>query len=141
MARLFAVGTLKRGFPLSRALEGSQYLGVFRSAERYPLVVAGPWYAPMLLKQPGHGRHILGELYELEESLLRRIDPMESVGQPGNLRVTIAVASVTGGAVRDAFAYAKAPELATPVHSGFLEEYQDRRFIPPWKRQAGGTAS
>lgn len=48
MVRLFAVGTLKRGFPLSHAREGSQYLGVFRSVERYPLVLAGPWYAPML---------------------------------------------------------------------------------------------
>jgi gamma-glutamylaminecyclotransferase len=141
MARLFAVGTLKRGFPLGHALEGSQYLGIFRSAERYPLVIAGPWYAPMLLNQPGQGQRILGELYELEESLLRRIDPMESVGQPGNLRITISVVSVGLHSACETFAYAKAPELATPVHSGFLEEYQDRRFIPPWQRQAGGTAS
>ena len=29
----------------------------------------------------------------------------------------------------------KAPDLATPVHSGYLEAYLDRRFISPWERQ------
>jgi hypothetical protein len=55
-----------------------------------------------------------------------RIDPLESVGQPVNLRITVQ------NGIRGA--YAKAPELATPVHGGFLEEYRDRRFIPPWRR-------
>jgi dienelactone hydrolase len=34
-----------------------------------------------------------------------------------------------GGAVIAAWAYLKSRELATPVHSGWLEDYQDRRFI------------
>jgi gamma-glutamylaminecyclotransferase len=33
-----------------------------------------------------------------------------------------------------AFAYVKAPELATPAHTGYLDDYQDRRFIPPSRR-------
>jgi gamma-glutamylaminecyclotransferase len=134
MARLFALGTLKRRFPLCYALEGSQYLGPYRSVERFPLVIAGPWYSPMLLDEAGHGRHILGELYEVNETTLARIDGLESVGQPGNFRITVRVTQPTGTEECEAFAYAKAPELATPVHSGYLAEYHDRRFIPPWER-------
>ncbi len=90
----------------------------------------------MLLDQPGQGRHVVGELYELDEAILAHLDPLESIGQPGNLRITITVAPLSGDAGCEAFAYAKTPELATPVHSGYLAEYLDRRFIPPWQRQA-----
>jgi gamma-glutamylaminecyclotransferase len=34
-----------------------------------------------------------------------------------------------GGPVIAAWAYLKSRELATPVHRGWLEDYQDRRFI------------
>jgi gamma-glutamylaminecyclotransferase len=88
MLKLFAVGTLKRSFA---ALEGSQYLGKYRSVKRFPLLIAGPWYAPMLLNQPGLGRRIIGELYELDDAILTRIDPLESIGQPGNLRIALTV--------------------------------------------------
>ena len=88
----------------------------------------------MLLNQPGNGRHIAGELYELDETMLARIDGLESIGQPGNLRITVRVSDMSGGSEREAFAYAKAPQLATLIHSGYLDDYQDRRFIPPWER-------
>ncbi|MFZ0854586.1 MAG: gamma-glutamylcyclotransferase family protein, partial [Hyphomicrobiaceae bacterium] len=89
---------------------------------------------PMLLNQPGLGRHVVGELYELEEAILDRIDPLESIGQAGNLRINILVTPLADDEHKEAFAYAKAPELATPVHSAYLDDYQDRRFIPPWRR-------
>jgi gamma-glutamylaminecyclotransferase len=98
------------------------------------MLVAGPWYAPMLLNQPGLGRHIVGELYELDDTILARIDLLESLGKPGNLRITIMVAPLGSGSKCEAFAYAKTPDLATPVHSGYLDDYRDRRFIPPWQR-------
>jgi gamma-glutamylaminecyclotransferase len=63
--RLFVFGTLKRGFPLAPALDGARYLGAFRTVERYPMLVAGEWFAPMLLPQPGRGEHVAGELYEV----------------------------------------------------------------------------
>src|SRR5262245_41232882 len=133
--KLFALGTLKRGFALSYVLDGAQYLGQYRSIERFPLVSAGACYAPMLLNQSALGRRIIGELYELNAAMLARIDPLESIGQPGNFRIRIRVTPVKSGAECEAFAYAKAPDLATPVHSGYLEAYLDRRFISPWERQ------
>jgi gamma-glutamylaminecyclotransferase len=97
MAKLFALGTLKRGFALSHALEGSRYLGPHRSVDRSPLVIAGPWYAPMLLNVPGVGRHILGELYALDEAMLDSIDKLGSVGKPGHLRIVLSVAPLPDG--------------------------------------------
>jgi gamma-glutamylaminecyclotransferase len=89
----------------------------------------------MLLNQPGLGRRIIGELYELNPLILARIDPLESIGRLGNYRIRIRVAPIKSGSECEAFAYAKAPDLATPLHSGYLDTYQDRRFIPPWQRE------
>jgi gamma-glutamylaminecyclotransferase len=135
MLRVFAFGTLKKGFPLHEAgLGGAGYLGVYETVERFPLVVAGRWFAPMMLHQPGAGLHVKGELYEIAETLLPALDTMESVGKPGNLRLLVQVRSIADAQSCSAFAYLKAPELATPRHTGFLRDYQDRRFIPPGER-------
>ena len=135
MARLFALGTLKRSFALhDHALCGATCLGRFRTCVPYPLVIAGPWFAPMLFDEPGAGHQIEGELYEVDAPRLARIDTLESIGKPGNLRILLAVEPLAGGPAVDAFAYAKSRELADPVHSGLLADYQDRRFIPPWSR-------
>lgn len=47
----------------------------------------------------------------------------------------IEVEPVAGGDIRTAFAFMKAPELAEPTHSGWLAEYQDRRFVPRGARE------
>jgi gamma-glutamylaminecyclotransferase len=58
------------------------------TCDPYPLVVAGPWYAPMMFDQPGTGEITYGELYEVDASILSRIDQLESIGVPGNSRLT-----------------------------------------------------
>ena len=80
MVKLFAVGTLKRSFALSHALDGSQYLGEYRSVERFPCW----WPAPVranVASPAGLGRRIIGELYELDDAILARIDPLR-IGRP-----------------------------------------------------------
>ena len=132
---LFVFGTLKKGFALhTPALDGACYVGAYRTVMPYRMVIAGPWFAPMMLPEPGAGHRVKGELYHVNAPYLERIDAVESVGVPGNLRIEIEVEPVEGGASVRAFAYAKSAALATPAHSGFLEEYQDRRFVPPWRR-------
>jgi gamma-glutamylaminecyclotransferase len=133
---LFVLGTLKRGFPYHHHLDGATFLGRFRTCEPYPLVIAGPWYAPMMFDQPGIGEIIDGELYQLDGSILARIDWLESIGSPGNFRIELRVRPDNGDTEQIAMAYVKSPELARPVHSGYLADYQDRRFIPHDKRQA-----
>ena len=135
MHRLFVFGTLKSGFPLHDAgLRGATYVGEYQTVERYPMFVAGAWFAPMMLHQPGVGLAVKGELYEVDDAQLAALDTLESVGKPGNFRVSVEVERVDGGERCAAFAYVKAPELATPAHSGYLDDYQDRRFIPPSRR-------
>ena len=132
--RLFVFGTLKRGFPLHHGLSGARYFGEYRTVERFPMLIAGPWFAPMMLNEPGIGHQVLGELYEVDEASLACIDSMESIGQPGNLRVLIDVAPLDGGPSTRAYAYMKSRALADPIRSDYLSSYQDRRFIPPERR-------
>jgi gamma-glutamylaminecyclotransferase len=135
MIMIFVFGTLKRGFPLhSPALDGARYLGVSRTVERWPMLVAGKWFAPMMLPQQGRGVRVEGELYAVTRPQLDAIDRIESVGKPGNLRRSIVVGPKNGGLRTKAFVYMNSAALALPAHSALLSEYRDTRFIPPWRR-------
>lgn len=136
MVRVFAFGTLKRGFPLHiRGLAGAVWLGECRTVTRFPLVVAGRWYAPMMFDRPGRGHRVAGELYEVDQVVLLRLDALESLGRPGCFRKQVTVEREDGTRCR-AFAYMKSPALAVPLHGGYLADYQDRRFVPPERRGA-----
>src|SRR5215216_7412855 len=89
---VLAVGTLKRGFPLhAEGLSGTKYLGDYRTRQCFPMIIAGPWYAPMVLNQPGTGLQVRGELYDITNAALARLDAMESVGKSGNMRIVVDV--------------------------------------------------
>lgn len=127
---LFVVGTLKEGFPLhEEGLDGLPKLGDGHTIKRYPLLIAGPWFAPMLLNEPGRGLRVQGELYEIDDERLAHVDRLESVPLPGNLRVSVDVERDDGHRCT-AIAYMKARDLARPVHSACLARYEDRRFVP-----------
>jgi gamma-glutamylaminecyclotransferase len=135
MIKLFVYGTLKRGFPLHAVgLSGQRFVGMYRTVVNYPMVVAGPWFTPMMLNEPGRGLRVYGELYEVENSRLAALDAIEHIGEPGNSRASIEVEPIEGGASYDANVYFKARELANPIHTAYLEGYQDRRFVLPWSR-------
>jgi gamma-glutamylaminecyclotransferase len=134
MIRLFVYGTLKRGFPLHAAgLTGQRLVGIYRTVVGYPMVVAGPWFTPMMLNEPGRGLRVYGELYEVEANRLVSLDAIEHIGVPGNCRGSIDVEPIEGGACCAADVYLKARELADPIHTAYL--VQDHRFVPPWSRQ------
>ncbi|YCI03326.1 gamma-glutamylcyclotransferase [Ensifer sp. D2-11] len=129
--KVFVFGTLKRGFPLhDQGLSVATFLGVYRTRRRYPLLIAGPWFAPMMFNEPGMGCQVMGELYEVDDKTVEKLDGLESVGEPGNFRAAIEVEPIEGGPPCFALAYMKARELADPVHSDHLQVYEDWRFIP-----------
>jgi gamma-glutamylaminecyclotransferase len=132
MNHLFVLGTLKRGFPLHHHLEGAIFEGAWETVERFPLIVAGKWFAPMLLNEPGQGKRILGELYSVSTDTLARLDKVESIGEPGNYRLEVEINA--GPEITVAYAYFKSRDLASPIYSGYLSSYEDTRFIPQWKR-------
>ena len=131
---VFVFGTLKNGFPLHRrGLGDATYLGLYCTARSYPMLVAGPWFAPMMFYEPGSGMRVSGELYQVDPAL-ERLDRMESIGKAGNFRRRIRVVPARRGHSCEALAYFKARFLAVPVHTGYLRSYEDRRFVPPWRR-------
>jgi gamma-glutamylaminecyclotransferase len=134
--RIFAFGTLKKGYALhDEGLSDAEFLGNYRTVQRFPMLIAGSWFAPMMLDAPGKGLRVKGELYNIAESKLPLLDALESVGSPGHFRKSIQVCRDDGSETGWAFAFLKSPDLAIPVHSGYLDEYTDGRFVPPWERQ------
>jgi gamma-glutamylaminecyclotransferase len=135
MIELFVYGTLKRGFPLhASGLTGQRFVGAYRTVMPYPMVVAGPWFTPMMFNEPGRGLRVVGELYEVKTGSMATLDAIEHIGEPGNSRASIDVEPIGGGTRLAANVYFKTRELASPIHATCLEDYQDRRFIPPWSR-------
>ena len=127
-------GTVKAGFPLHHGVAGARFLGAYRTVQRYPMFVAGPRFAPMMLNEPGIGRHVRGELYQIDSQELASLDEIESIGKPGNFRVVLKLMPIGGGASVDAWVYMKSRNIAVPAHTGFLDDYQDRRFTAPPQR-------
>src|SRR5438270_11642597 len=121
MVRVFVFGTLKRGFPLHHGLAGAAFLGACRTVQRFPMFVAGLWFAPMMMNEPGVGHRVVGELYVLDSAGLARIDAMESIGQPGNFRIPVDVEPVDGRATCAAVGYRKSGALADPIHTDLLD--------------------
>ena len=135
MHKVFVFGTLKRGFPNhGEGMRGERYLGDCRTVERYPMVVAGRWFSPVMMPEPGVGERVSGELYEIGDAKLAELDRIESTHLPdGYRRHAIKVESATGVLV-EAQAYMKERRLVTLVHSGHLTDYQDHRYVHKSKR-------
>jgi len=125
---VFVYGTLKRGFAHHDQLSRAGFLGRARTRSPYPLAVAGPYFLPALLRHPGEGYRVYGELYEIDGATLRSLDELEGVDHPdGYTRETIEVLLDPGGELREAIAYFK-KEPAGGFHTPWLEDYQDRRY-------------
>jgi len=82
MQRVFVYGTLKRGEPnhevIRDARNGSaEYLGMAETVHRYPLVIASRYNIPFLVKAPDAGHKIIGEIFQVDETMLNFLDQFE----------------------------------------------------------------
>ncbi|GAB1611133.1 putative gamma-glutamylcyclotransferase CG2811 isoform X1 [Argonauta hians] len=82
LERVFVYGTLKRGQPnhihLENAANGlAKFIGEAYTKHTYPLVVASDSNIPFMLPFEGKGKLIQGELYDVDENMLERLDKME----------------------------------------------------------------
>lgn len=136
MHKVFVFGTLKRGFANhAEVLRDIACLGDYRTVERYPLVVAGRWFSPVMLPEPGIGHRVSGELYAVDDDKLAELDHVESTHLPdGYRRRAVAVECLATGAVETAQVYMKPRHLVTAIHSDHLADYQDRRYVPKARR-------
>ncbi|WP_102959836.1 gamma-glutamylcyclotransferase family protein [Mangrovicella endophytica] len=133
MLNVFVYGTLKRGFPFyEQGLAGARFLGTAQTVEPYPMLIAGDIYGPVMLDRPGEGLRVHGELYDVDEADMPTLDALEGVGSPGSFRSTLLVEGDLGRV--EAVGFMKAENWLDPIHAGPIDDYQDRRFIPPWER-------
>jgi gamma-glutamylaminecyclotransferase len=77
----------------------------------------------------------VGEVYRIDARRLQKPDERESMGRPGNFRLSIEVVPLAVGALLRAFANMKSRDVAEGIyHSRLLEAYDDDRFVVPWRR-------
>lgn len=137
---MFVYGTLKRGFANHSALQGATYVADATTVECYPMIVQGQYFSPVMIPEPGQGQRIVGELWEVDDAKLAELDRLETTHLPtGYHRTSIVVepsaAQWTGGKTVKANCYFKPRERITLVHSEPHADYQDRRYVPAWKRR------
>ncbi|XP_044738391.1 putative gamma-glutamylcyclotransferase CG2811 isoform X2 [Chrysoperla carnea] len=82
MHRVFVYGTLKKCEPnhhwLTDTKNGvSKFIGDGETLEKYPLVIATKYNIPFLLYKPGTGNNVKGEIYEVDEKMLKNLDILE----------------------------------------------------------------
>uniref|UniRef100_UPI00398F110E gamma-glutamylaminecyclotransferase-like isoform X2 n=1 Tax=Pristiophorus japonicus TaxID=55135 RepID=UPI00398F110E len=83
MINVFVYGTLKKGQPNHHyMIDGTKgkgtYWGKGCTDEKYPLVIAGNYNIPFLLNVPGTGQEVTGEIYLVDDQLLKFLDEFES---------------------------------------------------------------
>uniref|UniRef100_A0A3Q1GLC3 Gamma-glutamylaminecyclotransferase n=1 Tax=Acanthochromis polyacanthus TaxID=80966 RepID=A0A3Q1GLC3_9TELE len=84
MTRVFVYGTLKKGQPnyyrmLDPANGKAEYLGSALTTEKFPLVITSKYNIPFLLNIPGQGHRVHGEVYRVDDQMLKFLDDFESV--------------------------------------------------------------
>lgn len=82
MLKVFVYGTLKTGEPnhywLTKPENGAaQFVSAATTTIAYPLVVATRYNIPFLLEKPGCGNKISGEIFCIDETMLKNLDILE----------------------------------------------------------------
>ncbi|HRD76625.1 MAG TPA: gamma-glutamylcyclotransferase [Hyphomicrobiaceae bacterium] len=132
---VFVYGTLKRSFPNHGYLDGQRFIGEARTVEAWPLIVQGRYFSPVVLPEPGVGHRVGGEIWEVDDACLTRLDELESIGKPtGYTRDQVKVV-LTNGDIVEAGIYFKARDRVTIPHTGYLTDYRDCRYVASEDRE------
>jgi gamma-glutamylcyclotransferase (GGCT)/AIG2-like uncharacterized protein YtfP/predicted glutamine amidotransferase len=116
MQRVFVYGTLKKGFGNHRLLSNSRFLGNATTVSKW-LMIGEDMPFPYLLEQDWKkGKYIKGELYEVDEATLARLDRLEGV--PSHYKREDLYVQIEGSKMSyKAITYVK----TTPIAEDFLE--------------------
>jgi len=76
---VWVYGTLKKGFHNHSAtgMAAATFIGRARTVDHYPLLTLSPYHVPFLLDAPGVGCRVDGEVYDVDDVLLERLDELE----------------------------------------------------------------
>jgi gamma-glutamylaminecyclotransferase len=122
---LFVYGSLKEGFPNHHHNHGRRRPGDFLTAVPYPLCLYNG-QLPCLLDEPGQGLRVKGQVFEVSEAELSRMDRLERIDEPGGYRrVAIEVIGPDDDAPLQAQVYVQSRALLAPPgpHPGPIDEY------------------
>lgn len=85
---VFVYGTLKRREPNHHVIDPekhscpattgeSRFIGQAKTVDKFPLVIGTRFNIPFLLDRPGVGHAVLGEVYEVDQKVLEKLDKLE----------------------------------------------------------------
>lgn len=85
---VFVYGTLKRREPNHHVIDPSlhtnadttgvsEFIGSARTEKKFPLVIGTRFNIPFLLDSEGVGHQIRGEIYRVDEKVLKKLDVLE----------------------------------------------------------------
>uniref|UniRef100_A0A1B0DFN3 Gamma-glutamylcyclotransferase family protein n=1 Tax=Phlebotomus papatasi TaxID=29031 RepID=A0A1B0DFN3_PHLPP len=82
LQKLFVYGTLKRGEPnhywFKKSSNGyAKFVCKAATTKKMPLVIATRYNIPFLLDKPGHGNYVAGEIYEVDDRMMEKIENLE----------------------------------------------------------------
>ncbi len=127
---VFVYGTLKRGFPNFGYMDGSTFLAEAATIDAYPLVVGGQWFTPYLMPEKGEGHRVKGELWDVPSALMPALDRLEATHLPNGYRRERIPVLVTGAQKPvEAWVYFRSRQHIFGIHTGNLDDYQDRRYV------------
>jgi gamma-glutamylcyclotransferase (GGCT)/AIG2-like uncharacterized protein YtfP len=93
-----------------------------------------------MINAPGEGDHIEGELYEVDDDCLKRLDALERIKKPDGyrrLRINLRSVESHNAVVLEAHAYLIAPKFANDRRSDYLKTYrlEDAKKYNPGKKK------
>jgi len=137
---VFVFGTLKEGFPNFAVNAGRRIDGEFVTLQRYPLYLVGERHSPWMIDLPGRGHRVAGQLFEVDEGALARMDALERITEPDGyrrLRIRVVARGEEDDAV-EAFVYLQ-PTMPAPseIREGPLHDYLPAHASLYRKRAAG----
>ena len=137
MNRIFVYGTLKRGYPnFDVGMDGTEFVGEYRTIERYPLVIGGPWFTPNLIDEPGTGHQVTGEVFTATDEAVAFLDRFETTHIPtGYRRVERSFESLQGSEVTSAWVYVRDRANIEQIVEELTDTYPlESRYVIPSKR-------
>ena len=77
--KIFVYGSLKRNKKLHFYLKNAEFLGYAKTSFKYPLILSKSGWYPYMLDLKNVGYYVLGEVYEINYNLLKKLDRLEEV--------------------------------------------------------------
>lgn len=145
---VFLYGTLKtveqNHYLLMREENGfARFMEKAVTKEKLPLVVATQYHIPFLLNKPGSGDFVSGEIFEVDEKMLKVLDNLENVGDLYDREVmTFNSLGLNKRKDIDAFVYVlnRYPKglLSLPMINEYNSE-NVKAYVPPRERTNGSS--